>query len=335
LISSLLCLAAACGREDRGSAIRAANAAQSGSPVIVIDKPVHDFGAVPEGGAARHLFKVRNTGKAPLEIKSVTASCGCTAAAPKEKQIAPGGSGEIEVSFDTRGRPGKTEKTVTVASNDPRTPTTILTIKVHVEQLLGFEPTFTFLTGFAGEGVKGETWLSGKLAGDARPRITRVEPQGPTKVQLIERKTDAGPQRGLRFQLAPRTIGQGTFKVVVATGIGERPEVEHQVTWSIRGNVEAPTVVYLDLAQPDLKERVIHVTSRRPDFRLKAARVLDGPFTAQLLPGGEGPRRAVKLTTTQPQPPPSQIAGKLVLESNDPLEPRKEIALTLAAVRSR
>lgn len=312
-----------------------ASAADGTAPVIVIDEPLHDFGTVAEGGAARHLFKVRNAGNAPLEIKSVTASCGCTAAAPKEKLIAPGRSGEIDVSFDTRGRPGKNEKVVTIVSNDPKTPTTTVRIKIDVQQMLGFNPPYSFLQGFAGEPVKGEAWLTGKLAGSARPKVTRVEPADAVKVEVAEKRTDGATQRGLRFQLTSRAVGQGTFKVVLATGIPAQPTIDHQVTWLVRGNVEVPATVFLDLARPELKERVIPVSSRRPDFRLKAARVLEGPFNAVLVTGEGRAPAAVKVTTTLPQPPATPVAGKLVIESNDPLEPKKEVSVTVAAVRTR
>lgn len=328
----LVLAAGACGRGRDNPAIRAARAAEGPAPVIVVDQPVHDFGVVAEGGPARHLFKVRNTGKAPLEIQNVAASCGCTAAAPKERRIAPGGTGEIEVSFDTRGRSGKVEKTVTVMTNDPKNANKILTIKVDVQRMLGFEPEMTFLSGVAGEPVKGEAWLSGKLAGKARPKIVRTEPAGVgLKVELAEKP--GGGQRGLRIQVPSGAVGQGSARVVLATGIADRPELEHQVSWSVRGNVEAPAMVFIDLGRPEMKERVFQVSSRRPDFKLRSAKVTEGPFLAEVVPGADGARPSIKLRTSLAQPPPQAVSGKLVLESNDPLEPKKQVALTVAAFR--
>lgn len=304
------------------------------APAITVEKPAHDFGTVAEGGPVRHFFKVKNTGDAPLEIHSVSASCGCTAAAPKEKLIAPGKNGEIEVTFDTSGRPGKTEKSVTVASNDPKTPALKLVIKVNVEQLLGLEPAFTYLQAAAGEQPRAEVWLSGKLATKGKLAVARMEPPGKLRVEPIERKTDRGKQRGLRIGLAQQQPGEGMVKVIVATGVTARPELEHAVHWSLRGNLDAPRSIHFDLGQPGQGERIIQVTSQRPDFQLKTARVVEGPFQATLLPGAPNAQRSIKLTTTLAAAPPAHTKGKLVLESNDPLEPTREVALSLAALRS-
>jgi hypothetical protein len=311
----------------------AAARAQPAAPVITVEAPVHDFGMVPEGGSIRHVFKVKNTGGAPLEIKSVSATCGCTAAAPKERIIAPGRTGEIEVKFDTRNRAGMNEKTVTVVSNDPKRPTLGLIIKMNVEQQLGLDPAYTQVQGGTGEMPTAETWLSGKLAGKARPRVVKVEPAGPVTVKLIERAAGTGKQRGLRVSVDSAKIGQGTTRVVIATGLASPAELEHHVLWAVRGNIQAPTSVHLDLAQPGQTEHTFQVASRLPDFRLRAARVLDGPFQVSLI-GPEIGTRSVKVVSTLSAAPAAFTQGKLVLESNDPMEPRREIRLTLSARRA-
>jgi len=77
----------------------------------------HDFGQVKEGEKVTHVFELLNTGKADLLIQSVNPSCGCTAPKYDKKPIRPGRKGTIEVAFDTKGRPGKQHKTVTVITN--------------------------------------------------------------------------------------------------------------------------------------------------------------------------------------------------------------------------
>ena len=42
------------------------------APKMVIDGTAHDFGKVKAGAALTHTFKVKNTGKADLNIQSVT-----------------------------------------------------------------------------------------------------------------------------------------------------------------------------------------------------------------------------------------------------------------------
>ena len=80
-----------------------------------------------------------------------------------------------------------------------------------------------------------------------------------------------------------------------------------------------------------LGERTFEVKSLQSDFELHAAKVLEGPFSA-VVKKTEG---TYQVTVTA-QPPPDQtgvIGGKLVLVSNDRLEPNKEIRLTLGKPR--
>jgi hypothetical protein len=315
-----------------GVLLAAGLAAAAAPPTIQVDKPVHDFGTVPEGEKIRHLFTVKNTGGSPLEIKSVSATCGCTAAAPREKQIPPGGSGQIEVTFDTRNRPGVNEKTVTVVSSDPRTPTLQLRIRAEVESMLGLEPAYTQLEAAVGEKRTVETWLRGKLAARARPRLTTVDPPAPLRAEAIERQTPEGKQRGLRVVLESRQIAQGNARLMIATGLPQLPQVEHTVIWTVRGNIEAPTHVHLNMGRPGGGERLIPVTSRRSDFRLKAARILQGPFTATVQePSAASAQRSIKLVANLNGATATYATGKLLLESNDPLEPRKEVSLSVSA----
>ncbi len=88
-------------------------------PRIVFEDRIFDFGVLLQGATAQNSFVFRNAGKAPLEIRSVTSSCGCTAALPDQKTVPPGGKSAIRVQYDSRGKVGEVHKTVRVQSNDP------------------------------------------------------------------------------------------------------------------------------------------------------------------------------------------------------------------------
>ncbi len=78
---------------------------------------VHDFGVVIQGERVSYSFTFKNIGKSNLIISSVHASCGCTVPKYDTKPIAPGESGQVEVVFDSSGRTGLQNKTITVLSN--------------------------------------------------------------------------------------------------------------------------------------------------------------------------------------------------------------------------
>ena len=90
------------------------------SPKIVFKEDVHDFGHVPRGPELQYNFKFTNKGSAVLNIERVQTSCGCTGATVGEKtEYKKNESGEIKITFNTQGRSGHQEKTISVFSNDP------------------------------------------------------------------------------------------------------------------------------------------------------------------------------------------------------------------------
>ena len=82
------------------------------------DKTVHDYGKIIVDTDNKAFFTVTNTGKKPLIIENVSASCGCTTPKKPEKPIPPGKSDRIEVGFHPRdGQLDAQEKSITVSAN--------------------------------------------------------------------------------------------------------------------------------------------------------------------------------------------------------------------------
>lgn len=94
---------------------------------------VYDFGEVPEGTKVTHQFSFTNTGENPLKLTRVKASCGCTTPSFSEDPIAPGETGYIDVEFDSSGKPGFQNKSVTVTGNFSDGVNKILRIKGQVK----------------------------------------------------------------------------------------------------------------------------------------------------------------------------------------------------------
>ncbi len=85
--------------------------------IFKFEKETHDFTTIEEGIIAEHSFSFTNVGNAPIIIKSVQASCGCTTPDWTREAVLPGQKGVVKTRFDSRGRPGNFFKTVTVTSN--------------------------------------------------------------------------------------------------------------------------------------------------------------------------------------------------------------------------
>lgn len=98
---------------------------------IIFKEESYNFTEVPEGPQVTHEFKFTNTGKEPLILTNVRASCGCTTPSWPKEPILPGKDGAILVTYNTQGRPGAFNKSITITSNAD-TPDKIIYIKGEV-----------------------------------------------------------------------------------------------------------------------------------------------------------------------------------------------------------
>ena len=79
-----------------------------------------------------HLFTFTNTGKEPLIITSAAGSCGCTVPEWPKEPIKKGDKGTVKVTFNSAGKMGMQDKTVTIQSNAKTNPK-VIHIKGNVE----------------------------------------------------------------------------------------------------------------------------------------------------------------------------------------------------------
>ena len=105
--------------------------AQASGPMISFDMETIDYGDINKGSNGVRTFTFENTGDAPLDIKGVRSSCGCTIPKKPEAPIEPGKKGEITVRYDTN-RVGIFRKTITVNTNVSNAAIIALKIKGNV-----------------------------------------------------------------------------------------------------------------------------------------------------------------------------------------------------------
>jgi len=129
---------AACGNEENEISTELIENPNSASevdpehmPVITFDNEVFDFGEIVQGEKVNHSFTFKNTGNNDLLISSAQGSCGCTVPTWPKNPIKPGETGKIDVEFDSNGKQGKQNKTVTLVANTiPNT--TVIALKGEV-----------------------------------------------------------------------------------------------------------------------------------------------------------------------------------------------------------
>lgn len=93
------------------------NQTNQAKPAITFEEDKHNFGIIKEGDFAEYSFKFNNTGNGDLLIANATASCGCTVPEYPKGIIKPREEGFIKVKFDSKGKVGMFEKTITITCN--------------------------------------------------------------------------------------------------------------------------------------------------------------------------------------------------------------------------
>ncbi len=102
----------------------------------------YDFGDVEEGPQASYRFEFTNVGDQPIIITNAQASCGCTTPDWTKEPIPPQGKGFIQATYNTQGRLGAFNKSITVYSNAIE-PTKVMYIKGTVYTKENMPVTYT------------------------------------------------------------------------------------------------------------------------------------------------------------------------------------------------
>lgn len=84
---------------------------------IKFDEEMFDFGSVVISVKTAHEFYFTNTGKKPINLKKVTASCGCTTPQWDSLPVQPGMKGKIIVFFECFPLEKSFDKSITIESN--------------------------------------------------------------------------------------------------------------------------------------------------------------------------------------------------------------------------
>ena len=82
----------------------------------------YNFGSIEQGESVTYDFKFLNTGNEPLIISKAEGSCGCTVPIYPKEPILKNQSAAIKVTFNSTGKFGIQDKTVTLTSNASQNP---------------------------------------------------------------------------------------------------------------------------------------------------------------------------------------------------------------------
>lgn len=319
-------------------------------PRIASERTYLDLGDLLLGAERTVAFPIRNDGNAPLVIRRIETTCGCTfarllepdgavidtaatAAAGTVYTLAPGETCSVELQFVSAGQPAtRLRKQTRVVTNDVTNPELVLEIEVNVIKAFAIDPQPLVF----GEVVRGQsTTKTVRLVPDAS--MTAVELLGFAEVPAyvepkLERVAD-GFEVALTIRPdAPIGYLQSTLQVTTSHATFPRIPIQFAIT------IKSPVIVdtgdasrreILDfgpIAAGSTHERTVRVDNGATEpVQLIEARVDSKRadcVKAAIEVGEAGRSYRVKVTLTAPADAKS-VRGSLVLKSDSPLMPDK------------
>lgn len=182
--------------------VRAAQPARpGGQPRAQLSTAQWDFGTLWWGDKCETDIEIKNVGNAPLEIRNVKTSCGCTGAKPNRTTLGPGESDKIHLAYNTEKGAVEVAQSATIETNDPVQPAITLTVRGIVKNLFNGVPAPQIAFGQTCIDLEQTKSIELQNAYDQPLRLSAaaIRPDSPFSVRLQEIET------GQRYRLTATT----------------------------------------------------------------------------------------------------------------------------------
>jgi hypothetical protein len=183
------------------AALLAAPPPAHAQPAIeVVGGKTLDLDTLYRGQVVERIVTLKNTGNMTLQIGEVLSSCGCTGTVISTDRIDPGAAGSLKVTFDAKSASGPVRKKITVKSNDPNHPATVIDLTAIIVQELEVNPQ--------------SFWFKDAEVGRATTVTTTLRNAGKVPVTLLKATIAL---EGLSVLLPNEAIPPGTQVTITAT----------------------------------------------------------------------------------------------------------------------
>lgn len=326
-----------------GSSATVTSAEHVENPVIVLVETEVDYGDLLQGEVVERDIQIRNDGDADLNIWRVTPSCGCTRILEKPSLVRPGETATVRVEIDSKKvKPGATRKGVTFESDDPVQPRLRFIWTMNIINLYRTEPKPIQLFGLMSETKSlrvrliAVTDLGFDVLG-ARSRNGHFEITDFLNIEedrIFEVEVTAGPSplpQSIKDPLDLMIQVKDGRQVVV----GRYVEIEHLDPIQ----VSPPRVLQFGNKDTDpllgdgvpVVTKQVQIQNIDPNFTLEVKEVLVEGFPEGLLETelqevvpGRIFRISISLEEYRKE---VLLRGKLIIITNDPREPKRELLL--------
>ncbi len=300
-------------------------------PRLAVDAPAWDFGSLDQSQTIRREFVLRNAGTRPLEIREITSSCGCTAAEPGSRHLAPGAETALAVSVDLRGRRGPQDFRVVVHTNDPEQPATQLSVSGTVTSAVAVDPPGIFFGQLLLDSreTRSVEIRADRNAGDLAIEQVVVPDDAPFTVTT----TPIRAGRSYRLSVAttpPLPEGPLASSFRIRTDSDAAPEIRVDVYGYVVGKLMVAPAELRLIPVPGTAAVARYILVRPgtvTDFKVEKVDVPDPAMRAQITASGGGYRIRVSDIRVSPE-----LEGKeIVIHTDVPDYERIPIPITLLA----
>ncbi|HCV42724.1 MAG TPA: hypothetical protein DGH68_04505 [Bacteroidetes bacterium] len=194
-----------------------------------------NLGRIDRGKLATRQLTLKNIGNQKLNLGNVEVSCGCTGTVISKKELKPGDTTSLLITFNSSGFIGPVHKSLTISSNSADAPSTVVDLSAIVIEDLSFSPAwFYFKDTEAGHKSTAVVKLKNESTKDLM--ITGFRTQLPRFMLKYPKKPFApGSTLDLTAEFTPEdampVLGDGVF---VTTSSQTQPELYIRVIRSVK-----------------------------------------------------------------------------------------------------
>ncbi|MGA9119696.1 MAG: DUF1573 domain-containing protein [Bacteroidota bacterium] len=182
------------------------NALFAQAKINILEGTTFSIGTVARGQVVNHDLTIQNPGKDTLIISRVDVSCGCTGSMLSTDHIPPGGSGSLQITFNSKNFRGPIHKTVTVNSNAPGEQAVQISFDGTVTEEISISPEYL--------------WFQDATVGVRSEKSVTIKNEGKTAFQLTGYSTGLA---GVNINLPTGEIKSGDSVIVPIEFIPEKP----------------------------------------------------------------------------------------------------------------
>ena len=200
----------------------------------IVEGMALDFGSVNRGEMITRNITLRNAGTETLVIGRAEASCGCTGTLVSSDHIAPGKTGSLQVTFNSKNFSGPVHKSITINSNAVEPAKTVFEFTVNViDEVKILPPYFMFRDAMVGQ--TGTASINIKNEGTDAFEITafKTELEG-FSLQLPTAPIKPGASLNLVATFHPKTASALSDGVFLTTTNPHQSEVYVRILGNVK-----------------------------------------------------------------------------------------------------